>query len=168
MSKNIITVDNVKEALDIESFRNLSKDKIMEFVSLIPYMDKEVAISIVNQFPRYAEMAANMIQCMGNICEKALESNNTSQKETIESYQLILNSLAKLLEKDNITQEERYSITEKMIEVADKIATKDTEGKSFVNGVLRFGSSLICTSLLAGEVILGVKAKGNNIPKIKK
>ena len=28
----------VKKALKIESFRNLTKDKVMEFTSMIPYM----------------------------------------------------------------------------------------------------------------------------------
>ena len=35
MSQNLVTESQVKNALNIESFRNLSKDKIMEFVSLI-------------------------------------------------------------------------------------------------------------------------------------
>lgn len=39
------------KALAIEDFRNISKDKIMEFVSAIPNMDKEVAIKIIEQFP---------------------------------------------------------------------------------------------------------------------
>lgn len=167
MSRNLVTVDDVKKALNIESFRNLSKDKIMEFVSLIPSMDRELAIAIVNKFPAYAEMAVDMVQCMGTMCEKALESNNASQKDTIEAYQTILNSLSKLLEKDNITEEERLSITEKMIEVADKIAAKDTENKNFLNDILRYGSSLIGGALILGAVILGVNAKGKNIPKIK-
>ena len=34
MSKALVSVDEVKSALKIDSFRNLSKDKIMDFVSL--------------------------------------------------------------------------------------------------------------------------------------
>lgn len=41
----------VKKALKIESFRNLTKDKVMEFTSMIPYMEKEVALEIIKQFP---------------------------------------------------------------------------------------------------------------------
>ena len=37
----------VKKALKIESFRNLTKDKVMEFTSMIPYMEKEVALEII-------------------------------------------------------------------------------------------------------------------------
>ena len=45
----------VKKALKIESFRNLTKDKVMEFTSMIPYMEKEVALEIIKQFPVYVE-----------------------------------------------------------------------------------------------------------------
>lgn len=31
----------VKKALKIESFRNLTKDKVMEFTSMIPYMERK-------------------------------------------------------------------------------------------------------------------------------
>lgn len=37
----------VKKVLKIDSFRNLTKDKVMEFTSMIPYMEKEVAIEII-------------------------------------------------------------------------------------------------------------------------
>ena len=53
MSQHLVSEDQVKKALHIDSFRNLSKDKIMEFASLIPNMDKDVAISIINQFPQH-------------------------------------------------------------------------------------------------------------------
>ena len=45
----------VKKALKIESFRNLTKDKVMEFTFMIPYMEKEVALEIIKQFPVYVE-----------------------------------------------------------------------------------------------------------------
>lgn len=46
MAQNLVSEEQVKEALQINKFCEISKDKIMEFVSLIPNMDKEVAIAI--------------------------------------------------------------------------------------------------------------------------
>ena len=48
LPKRYVSENAVKRALKIDSFRNLSKDKIMQFASMIPYMDKEVAIAIIN------------------------------------------------------------------------------------------------------------------------
>ena len=54
LPKRYMTEAAVKKASQIDSFRNLSKDKIMQFASMIPYMDKDIAIAIINQFPKFA------------------------------------------------------------------------------------------------------------------
>lgn len=65
----------IKDALQIDSFRNLSKEKIMEFASLISNMDKDVAISIINQFTAYAESSKKMLERFKNVCDAALENS---------------------------------------------------------------------------------------------
>lgn len=44
--KSLNNEKEVKRMLNIGSFRNLSKDKIMNFVSEIPKIDKEVVMNI--------------------------------------------------------------------------------------------------------------------------
>lgn len=51
MGKNLKSAEEVKNLLEIDSSRNITKEKVIEFVSQIPNMDKEVAINIINQFP---------------------------------------------------------------------------------------------------------------------
>lgn len=46
MVKSLNNEKEEKRMLNIGSFRNLSKDKIMNFVSEIPKIDKEVAMNI--------------------------------------------------------------------------------------------------------------------------
>jgi len=41
MSQQLISEAQVKNALGIETFRNISKNKIMKFASLIPNMDSQ-------------------------------------------------------------------------------------------------------------------------------
>ena len=91
----MLTEQQVKDALQIDSFRNLSKEKIMEFASLIPNMYKDVAISIINQFPAYAESSGKILEQFKNVCDTALESNKDSQKDAILAYRKILDDQAK-------------------------------------------------------------------------
>lgn len=168
MSKYMVTADEVKNALEIDSFRNLSKDKIMEFVSLIPNMDKDVAMAIIEQFPSYAEMASNMVAELNGMCDKALQENGESQKETISAYKMVLSDLAELLKKDDISPEERTIITDKMILVADKVAAKDSENKVHLENIVKYRGSIIGGALLLGAVILGVNIKGTKLPTLKK
>jgi len=168
MAKYMVTENEVKTALDIDSFRNMSKEKIIEFVSAIPNMDKDVAIKIIEQFPAYTESANNMLAQLNTLCNNAMKENGESQKEAIEAYKKILDDLGELLKKDTITAEERMQITEQMITVADRISAKDTENKEFLNGIIKYGVPIIGGALVLGATILGVNVKGTKIPTLKK
>lgn len=168
MAKHRVTEEEVKKALVIDSFRNMSKDKIMEFVSAIPNMDKDVAIKIIEQFPAYTESTNNMLAQLNTMCNNAMKANGESQKVAIEAYKKILDDLGELLKKDTITAEERAHITEQMITVADRISAKDTEHKDFLNGIIKYGVPIIGGALVLGAAILGVNVKGTKIPTLKK
>lgn len=135
LPKRYISEEAVKRALKIDSFRNLSKDKIMKFASMIPYMDKEVAIAIINQFPEFADFGKTVISNYMQICDNLLEKGKESQMAVIQGYQTILEALARKLDVDSITEEDRKSITEDMITVADKIAQADLQYKKFLDRV---------------------------------
>ena len=168
MAQKLITESDVKNALAIKDFRNISKEKIMEFVSLIPNMDKDVAISIIDQFPVYKEFATNTVLALKDMCDMALEKNEVSQRETIAAYRKILDDLGEILKEDDISAEERADITNNMMMIADKIALKDTENKNFILGLIKYGAPLAGAAMLIGAAILGVNLKGKDIPIIKK
>ena len=107
LPKRYVSEDAVKHALKIDSFRNLSKDKVMQFASMIPYMDKEVALAIINQFPVYADFGKAAIEQYTQTCTSILEKNKESQDAVINGYQTILNALSKRLEKEDISEEKR-------------------------------------------------------------
>lgn len=130
----------VKQALKIDTFREMSKEKIMQFASMIPYMDKDVAIAIINQFPILADFGKTAISCYMHVCDNLLENNKDSQSATIHGYQTILDALSKRMESENITEKERKSITEDMISVADKIAEVDVQNKKFLDGIATKGA----------------------------
>ena len=105
MSKIIVSEEEVKKALAINNFREVSKEKLIDFISLIPNMDKDVAISVINQFPIYADFAKNMVSTLKDMCDRILEENNSSQMEVISAYRKILDELSELLKKDDLSAE---------------------------------------------------------------
>ena len=102
MSQYLVSEEQVKKALKIDNFRNIPKAKIMDFVSLIPNMDKEVAIAIINQFPTYAETAGSMITQLNLMCDNILKSSDSSHKEAINAYKKILDDLGEILKREKI------------------------------------------------------------------
>jgi len=167
MSQYLVSEEQVKKALKIDNFRNITKAKIMDFVSLIPNMDKEVAIAIINQFPTYAETAGSMNTQLNLMCDNILKSSDSSHKEAINAYKKILDDLGEILKRENITEAERERITKNMIDIADRIAEKDTEEKKFLEKIYKYGASVIGATLILGAVILGVNVKGKQIPRLE-
>lgn len=169
LPKRYVNEKAVKRALGIDSFRNVSKDKIMEFASLIPYMDKDVAIAIINQFPVYADFGKATIEQYTQACSNILEKNKESQMAVINGYQTIPDALAKRIEKENISEIERKSITEDMIAVADKIAEADLQNKNFLE---RMGTKLLWAvgigfvAIGAGIGIHSAFGGGDSLPQV--
>lgn len=102
MNKNLVSVDEVKRALNIDDFRKISKDKIMEFASLIPRMDKEVAIEIIKQFPSFVDFASTSINQLKLLVEEGIKSNEDSNKTSLEAYRKVLDELSILLQKNTL------------------------------------------------------------------
>lgn len=164
--KYLVSEDQVKKALNIKSFRNISKDKIMQFVSLIPQMDREVAIAIINQFPNFSDYAVHIVEHLNVMCDNILQSNSSSQKDVIEIYKTVLESIKEQLKQENLTPELRLQLNDKMIEIADKVAAKDTENKKWLTGIFTKGVTILGGALLLGAAILGVSVKGHDIPTL--
>ncbi|MCD8368662.1 MAG: hypothetical protein LUC48_11740 [Clostridiales bacterium] len=148
--KRYVSEQAVKRALKIDTFRNLSKEKVMQFASMLPYMDKDVATAIINQFPVFADFGKIAVNSYMEQCDKLLESNNKSQAAVIHGYQTILDALVKRMDNPNITEDEVASITESMIEIADKIEEADLQNKKFLE---RMGTRIAFFALAAIAVL---------------
>ena len=170
LPKRYVNEKAVKRALKINSFRNLSKDKVMQFVSMIPYIDKEVAISIIKQFPVYADFGKVAIEQYTKECNSILELNKESQNDVIRGYQTILDALSTRMENKDISEQEYRSITNDMIAVADKIDEADLNNKKFLERMstkawLLF--LLICGAVGAAIGINSAFSNGSSLPEIQ-
>lgn len=153
--KNYISEEEVKKALDITDFRSLSKEKVMEFVSIIPKVDKEVAMSIINQFPNYADMAKDMVGGMLHLCEEALQDSKLGRKEVVESYKVVLETLKEELNKGDLNPEDRKRITDDMIAVAEKIDVVNDKHNNFIKDMVKNVGGTILGVAVLGIAILG-------------
>lgn len=162
----LVSEEQVKRAMHIDSFRNLSKDKVMEFVNLIPQMDKEVAITIINQFPAYTDFAKDMVGQLYSICVKAIESSDASRRDAVMAYMKVLDTLSEELKVGDLSEAERKDINEKMILVADKVAGLDTKHKRFLENITRYAPAVATAALAIGAAILGVNVRSRQRPQI--
>lgn len=131
MSK-LLTEQKVLKKLNIENFRNLTKDKVITMASMLDKMDPEVAKKAIEQFPEFSNTAKEMLKEYKDTLDKGLETN----KESVESYysvcKVTIETLQKQLENEELSFEERKYIIDKMLEVSKMMSEKDSENKKFI------------------------------------
>ena len=155
------TEEDALKALKIDDFRHLSKDKVMQFMSMIPDMDKEVAMKCIEQFPNFKDFGLDIFAKLNEGYLRIIDSGKDSAKKAMEAYELILQTMKEMLEKDNLTFEEKRQIAFDMVTVADKIAEQDSKWKEFLG---KFAQGLGVGAVAVAAIIataLGVKIDTN-------
>ncbi|MGO4459457.1 hypothetical protein AB4039_19495 [Streptomyces sp. M-16] len=129
--------DDVKQALGIDSWRNLSKEKMIRFAAMMPDMDTEVALKIVEQFPVFKDFAMGIVGVMEKAHESTLSANKKSQKYFHRACQEIRDILKRELDRGDLGWEERKYIIERIQETGRMEFEKDSENKRFLDGMLK-------------------------------
>ena len=149
--------EEVKQILGINDFRNISKQKLVAFVSSIPDMDKECAIKCIEQFPHFKEYSEYVVGRLYEMYNAAVSENTQMKQTAIAAYMLVLNDLSSLVNQDAIPAEDKGRIAEKMVDVANGIAEVEQRNEHFLRDVLnKFTAAGVGALMLAGTVI-GVK-----------
>lgn len=157
MSKELLSSEAVLERIGATSFRNISKDQLVAFVSAIPEMDKEIAIKCVEQFPAFKDYASTIVGQLQSMLTNVVTDNKTSRQAAVDGYMLILNSLKEKLALSDLSLAESNQIARDMIEVADKIAALDDKNKHFLEQLAKIGAAAASVAVAIGGGLLGVK-----------
>ena len=154
----------VLKKLGIPDFRHITKEKVIDFASMLPEMAPEVAKKALEQFPEFAKTILEITKDYKNILETCMMDNSTSTKAYYDACNIIIESLTKRLEKDDLSFEEQKDITDKMLEISKMISAKDTENKGFNWNVISIVS--IATVFIVGGITAVLGGKVNiNLPK---
>ena len=137
------TSESVMKALGVQSFHDFPLEKMAQFVKMMPQIDKEVALAIIDQLPSVADFGKTAITEYSQTCNHLLQDNQENQQSVIQSYQSVLHTLEKRFESENIQEEERAALIRDMIDIANKIAEADTKNKNFLKDILGYAVSAI-------------------------
>lgn len=121
---------------NIESFKNIPKDKILAISSSLHKLDKEVALKVIEQFPTYKDAVCEIVSDYKEIAVKALDNSELSTKTFYEAKIQEMNILENELNRDDLSQEDRFDILDRISKVTDDIDKKDSEVRGFVYKVL--------------------------------
>ncbi|WP_033821819.1 hypothetical protein [Kitasatospora sp. MBT63] len=147
----------IKQVLGIESWRNLSKDKMIRFAAMMPDMDTEVALKIVEQFPAFKEFAKDVVAAMETAHESTLSANKQSQDYVHRSLQEIRAALTSELGRDGLSWDEKKFLIEQIQETGRLAYQKDSENKQFLAKALKTVAVSAAAALALGVAFVGGK-----------
>ena len=152
-----LTEKAVLKKLGIPDFRHLSKDKVIEFASMLDKMDPQVAIKAIEQFPAFAKASLEALNDYKSVLEKSLDKNEESNRKCLEIYNEIIKTLQDATNKPDLSFEERKYYIEKMFEIAKMADAKDTENKNFISQNKNILGGIALVAIGVGVAVIGGK-----------
>lgn len=146
----------VLKKLDIPDFRHLTKDKVIEFATMVPRMNPEVAKKALEQFPNFASTSLDVMKEYRTILEKSMEQDQENAKICYDMYGRVMAALEKILEEDNLSFEEKTYILSEMKQVADEVSRKDLEKTNARMKVISIASGVAAAVVTILGIAIGV------------
>ena len=140
-----------KKALDLmkkDSFRGISKDNVLQLISILDKVDPDVAKEIIHQIPDAVRGIIEVEKGYSELLNKGVESIDQSVASCYQSEDAIIQSLRQEIDKQGATFEEKKYYYEKMEDAAKRKEAKDTEHKNYIMNILDNGGKAIFLGLL--------------------
>ena len=146
----------VMKKLKINKWNQLSKDKMLNFVAMMPDIDNEVRLKILDNLPEFKELALTIVKEIDETHRKIIDSNEINQKYIHEAYSETRQILQKQLDRDIVTPEERMHICNLLVKLLENEGELDKNNKKFLNNIAVAGAVLGGFALaLLGVAICG-------------
>jgi len=152
-----VPLDNEKKVLKklgIETWRNLSKEKFMGFVAIMPEVSDKVRMKIIEQVPQFTKLCGEGLNTAKEAFQKVLDKNEKTTAVLIEKIDGIRESISNEQSRDGLSVEERRHNTEQLMEIAQIYNKMDERNKKFFETI--FGKLLIAIGLFLGLAIVFV------------
>ena len=168
MNQQLLNANQIKEMMNINTWRELSGDKVMQLANSIvalPYgQEKEIILERLRQFPIYADVNKQVCMMMGQFTETAMRYNHENMSRVSNRMDSHMDALRENL-KNADTPEERSEIRREMSDLEDKAIEHDKENKNFILNMLGYLASFVGVIVVGGLLFAGVNASSNSKKK---
>ena len=157
--------DAVKKVLGIDSFREMSKEKMLAFAASMPDMAKEVRMKLIEQIPGFQKFALDAINVAEQTFKETLSYEDKRGERLNDSMADVRESIKTQLADPNISEEHARFLNDKLIETGTIEANSQKESRAHdvkqadetrKSVVALAGIGLVAAIVLAGgKVMLG-------------
>ena len=136
------------ELMKKENFRGISKDNVMQLVSILDKVDPEVAKTLIAQMPEVVRGVVENEKAYSAVLVKGIESADTNTASCFQTEDSIIGALQNEVGKDGVTFEQKQYYFERMEEAAIRKEKKDTEHKEMILSILKYGGEALAIGLI--------------------
>ncbi|GKU29273.1 hypothetical protein [Clostridium folliculivorans] len=155
---NVITEETIKTKLGINNWRELSKDKVIELVNIFensPALDKDVYLKILGNVPE----VMSAFKEITTIFKDSISESSKASQQTKNYYINLSNRLLDLLDKNDLTPDEKDRVFCLISDINSYIKNLDFEEKQLYRDIWdKIGKIGVLVLAIVGGV-LGVKLK---------
>ena len=155
-----LTEQKILKQLDIPDFRHMTKDKIIEFTSLLPQMNPEVAKKALDQFPDFANSAVKIVDTLKNVAADSLGKSDESSKRFDKMANRVMDSLQEMLKDGPLSFDEKQYIIDQMMQLSKMVDDHDTKQKSFIFKLFGLLSTVFMAIIAVIGTTIGFKGNG--------
>lgn len=155
---------NFLQKIGVNSYSEIDKEIIPKVIDTWSDIDPDVKAKIIQCIPEFVESFKGMVDIYSKNIDNAYNSNENSVNNFYSSTKLILTSLDKLLNQENLTFEEKKYVIDKMEEIAKMGFDKDSENKEYNLSMAEKVSLPVALGLVAIVGITGLLLLKNKSP----
>jgi len=122
--------DAVKKVLGIDSFREMSKEKMLAFAASMPDMAKEVRMKLIEQIPGFQKFALDAINVAERTFKETLSNEDKRGERLNGSMADVRESIKTQLADPNISEEHARFLNDKLIETGTIEADGQKESRA--------------------------------------
>jgi hypothetical protein len=148
--------DEAKRLLGVTDWRGLSRKKFLQFVAMMPDMDKETRIKLIEQLPEVMRFAAEAVAGMTKVHDATLIANEQSQARAQQTWDEIRATISAQLDRDDLDPAGRVALVDRLIVTGERQAAADARNKTYLD---RWDSKKTL-GILAAAVVLTILAAG--------
>jgi hypothetical protein len=151
--------EQLKQRLGIDTWRNLSREKFVDFASELPNMSEELALKVIEQFPDFKTLVLDSFTVVRDQAAEAAKSNWKSQKKVHKAFADYRAMLSRELDRENLSSADRFAVMQLFKTAIDDEALKDSEHKAFVLQALGMVATVGVVAVAAGAAVLGGRTR---------
>ncbi|WP_143686840.1 hypothetical protein [Streptomyces sp. TLI_171] len=152
----------VKRKLGIQTWRNISKDKVLRFAAAMPEMATEARIKLIEQFPAFKDLGKADLDAVKEAHKSTLAANENSQEQFYQASQEQRDALRADLGRDDLSWEQREALHDRLGENVQQVYEKDSENKNFLGTGMKVVAVAGAAALALGVAFVGGKIVGTS------